>query len=663
MSKNTKNSGPTREQTGPNLAAGAEGGLRPASAVGLALPQPSPRMKADVLKATAALAGRPPCHTCKVRVKVAIFFDGTGNNLDADIGTKEHSNVARLFRSHDPDDEAIATYRAYVPGLGTYFKDIGDPGDEYGLAFGRRGEPRLEWAMQQIDKFLANHPADKIDGLDIALFGFSRGATLARAFALRVQKRCREVGARWVWAQGGFEARLIFMGLFDTVASVGFPASTGGRSLGIGKGWTSLDSGLDSRRRDPANGLETIDEESGLGIAFGERPGADPTPGVIDGHAQWASDLRIPEMALKVVHYTASHEVRNSFPLDCARQGLQYPIAVDERVYPGVHSNVGGGYRPGEGGKSSLPRDMLSLIPLLAMHDAALSAGVPLAPKNDPRSGDDFVVSPELLKRFNAYVALAAAQTSQPSIEGRTLAGMKLYYAWRFKRIRERGGLPRSDGPTIKGEEARYGAEAAQLERDISAAQNNPERLAAQARLKAAEHEYATARSAQYRGSTRGGWGGGAMGHRLARLQKAKDELEKARANFAEADDAHMRLLAKKATLPGSGLLDRLSLYDRHLLKDVQALQNMRRLHPQARLRPHYRGLLDAYEAEFLCQSGLLDHSPDVLALFDHHVHDSLAGFAKDATLPSDPRVVYVGGDDESRYAESQQANRRPTVA
>ena len=42
----------------------------------------------------------------------------------------------------------------------------------------------------------------------------------------------------------------------------------------------------------------------------------------------------------------------------------------------------------------------------------------------------------------------------------------------------------------------------------------------------------------------------------------------------------------------------------------------------------------------------------------DQYVHDSLAGFAKDETLPSDPRCIYVGGDDEYRFAIGTQPTR-----
>ena len=101
-----------------------------------------------------------------------------------------------------------------------------------------------------------------------------------------------------------------------------------------------------------------------------------------------------------------------------------------------------------------------------------------------------------------------------------------------------------------------------------------------------------------------------------------------------------------------------MNVHDKNLLLDVAAVQTVRRMYPTARLRPHYVNLLEAYEAEYVKNKGLLDGEPDVLAFFDRYVHDSLAGFAKDESLPSDPRVVYLGGDSEAQYAmKSENSN------
>ncbi|MFY0526729.1 hypothetical protein ACN28I_27490 [Archangium gephyra] len=74
------------------------------------------------------------------------------------------------------------------------------------------------------------------------------------------------------------------------------------------------------------------------------------------------------------------------------------------------------------------------------------------------------------------------------------------------------------------------------------------------------------------------------------------------------------------------------------------------------KLRPHYKAVLEAYEAEFERKQGL--RNQEIIAFFETYVHDSLAGFAKDATLPSDPRVIYIGGDEKLRYAVNQPAGR-----
>ncbi len=42
-------------------------------------------------------------HTCMptaTTLKIAFFFGGTGNNLEADESTDKHSNVERLFKAH-----------------------------------------------------------------------------------------------------------------------------------------------------------------------------------------------------------------------------------------------------------------------------------------------------------------------------------------------------------------------------------------------------------------------------------------------------------------------------------------------------------------------------------------------------------------------------------
>ena len=231
------------------------------------------------------------------------------------------------------------------------------------------------------------------------------------------------------------------------------------------------------------------------------------------------------------------------------------------------------------------------------------------------------------------------------------LGNIKMLFAWRFKRIRERGAGPRADAATIASQEKSFANDRTKLDQEIATAQREPARLAAQTKLKASETELSNARL-NYSALTSKDWvNQNQMSAALSRMKTAESNLAISRNEFVEADDAHMKLQARKATLPGSGLTNSLSVYDEHLLLDVAALLRMQKTYPNARLRPHYANLLEAYEAEYERNKGLLDAHPEILAFFDNYVHDSLAGFAKDQTLPSDPRVVYVGGDTESQYA------------
>lgn len=102
-----------------------------------------------------------------------------------------------------------------------------------------------------------------------------------------------------------------------------------------------------------------------------------------------------------------------------------------------------------------------------------------------------------------------------------------------------------------------------------------------------------------------------------------------------------------------------LDLYDQQLLQDAKAiraaLDGSSDQAKRGNLRPHYKVLLEAYENEYERDKGLKGEK--VIGFFDNYVHDSLAGFAKDATLPSDPRVVYLGDDEKYQYASSETRN------
>lgn len=361
--------------------------------------------------AAAKRVTRPFCKT----LHITLCFDGTGNNLNNDLlGSKipHPTNIARLFRASIGAGHAGGTghggnrastlldadgvgrgqfFKYYMPGVGTPFAEVGDL--DYtvkGLALGFFGEERINWALMMIidalrrtmdqprlsnaqllaavknmgarlylgedgsqararefSKQLAaiEHPlhialtqphagAPKLLGIKLYVYGFSRGAASARAFVNWLNGLLVTTDSTPSLKVNDLELPLDveYLGLFDTVASVGI---------------------------------------------------ADFMPGA-DGHMGWAdASQALPRSALvkRCLHIVASHEQRVCFPLESIRrEDGTYPDNCVEVVYPGVHSDQGGGYPPGDQGKAIGSGDS-ALLSQIALHDVyadALSHGAPL---------------------------------------------------------------------------------------------------------------------------------------------------------------------------------------------------------------------------------------------------------------------------------------------
>jgi hypothetical protein len=585
--------------------------------------------------------------TCRITLRVTFFFDGTGNNRDADEPTKKNSNVARLFRAHPQNDEGLGLYAFYIPGVATFFPEIGDPGGgATELAMGKGGDQRIQWAMDQLDKVIAAHPPGKtLMALHVNAFGFSRGAAEARAFANRVQKKCTQGQTGWRWKSPDMPVHFGFLGLFDTVASVGLvhTASLTGATW-VAEGWTALDTAL-AKRRDGRYGLGSGLRE----LAFGA-PGADPATGSVgNGHMSWGDEMAIPPVVEKCVHFVAAHEQRNSFPNDSVRVGNRYPDHCEEYVYPGMHSDVGGGYQAGEQGRSLDDSRKLSQLPLLHMHALAIQHGVPLQGIDEilvPEYKAYFQLSPELDKRWNHYMQ-TAGRGGKP-LGQMALAHTRLWYAWRFQRIhaylqaingRPGDTLPNEDA--VRKAEAGFDRQRAAAQSKVDDAHNDPDWAAAKARLNHASALLLRERQRRSQG----------LPNDMAAKQA---DYDAAKADEQVYEDNYHRARATLDAVPGSGAAQGIRAYDLNLIRDVQflraAVKEKGKEHGAQNLRPHYRMLLEAHTAEFDGR-GLTD--PEIIAFFNDYVHDSLAGFAKDLTLPSDPRCYYDGGNELVRYADN----------
>ncbi|MDV4265321.1 T6SS phospholipase effector Tle1-like catalytic domain-containing protein [Acinetobacter seifertii] len=369
-------------------------------------------------------SSKQDCHDV---VNISVFFDGTGNNEDADKKEKKWSNPARLWRNAqtlrdkemaDKNTKISPNYAIYISGVGTRFnaelnifqRAISSFQDHYsllgmgvGLGGARRldyGEDQLNDALKQIltfnaqkvekdvkkyvgekknysfaevDKNLKDHRL--IKKINISVFGFSRGAALARAFTNQFIGQCESNCDGLTYGQGKYPIEFKFLGIFDTVASFGLPATNLSNSL-----------------------------------PFLER------------------DLVVDERVQNCSHYIAGNEVRFAFPVDVIHKDNKLANSNwKEVVYPGVHSDVGGGYEPGGQGVN----DNFARIPLKHMLDDALQAGVKMYSYDELKKGhsevfEQFEIQPDSQKYYDA---VKAATPSQGSVQEQIKGCMKLYYS------------------------------------------------------------------------------------------------------------------------------------------------------------------------------------------------------------------------------------------
>lgn len=289
---------------------------------------------------------------------IVILCDGTGNELGgaitAGISHIRISNVLKLYRIAEKGKKQLVYYSQ---GIGT----IGRPDwlhrskqkllGVVGLATGYGLDDNVLGAY----RFLVENWEE---GDRIFLFGFSRGAWTARVLAgmlhlvgllrpsqanlcdnaLATYKRAAADNAlpiAWHFARviGSRFPTIHFMGCWDTVASVLVPRSD--------RMWVPS--------------LETL-------------PYTKKNPSVATfRHALALDECR---RMFRVAEWAEPQDyIANRF-----RPNLVAPQDIEQRWFPGVHSDVGGGYPETE--------SALSKIPLIWMIDEAVKAGLNITPAN-----------------------------------------------------------------------------------------------------------------------------------------------------------------------------------------------------------------------------------------------------------------------------------------
>lgn len=653
------------------LAHPADASLVP-TATSAAPKAPSAEPKGVDAVLTASRCATPPAIGCQQAITLNLFFDGTGNNLDADTPTAELSNVARLFNAHVDDDEITQVYKRYIPGVGTYFRDIGDPGGTtLGKGAGSYGDARLYWAFYELAKLLrdaearAHNPSNRITQVKIGLIGFSRGAALTRAFANRLEnKYCTESGGSYtlkantysrtdgpgyegsIRLKGGYRISVYFMGIWDTVASVGLASATNNiakdRKPGVqwrnllNNPFSSLMSGMSAQERDLYQ------------LAY-KNNGADPSPAAIsraDGHASWGGEMQITPITKVCHHLVAAHEIRNAFPLDSILIGTALPGkgSMFEAVLPGVHSDIGGGYREGEQGRSNV----LATAALRMMHEAALEAHMPLeifSAMTDPQLKQDFALPGSA--RHTPYQEMQAVKeramqhvAKGNGIGGTILNHMRQYWLYRlsalYQRLLVKQKNQRTDKQTaITSAQKGFSEEKKKLEKDATAKKRA---------YYAKSYEY----QRKYQQDPDGTYNEDPL------PTEQQQELDALKNNWREAQ-------AKVDTAADDGaFLETQEDTDTHLYHDAKKLYEWEKEGQKdgdtvLTMRPHYKAIVDAYTQVFINGKAWKTTDPRY-RFYDNYIHDSLIGFKnQDNTRPSDPRMIYVGQDNKLKYANIQK--------
>lgn len=333
----------------------------------------------------------PACPVCHLKAWISLFFDGTGNHRERDF-PKCHSNVAALYDAHqnNPEEGIIPLY---YEGLGRAFsfreryeetkvygrggvRTVKHEGYEetddrkLGKGFADGITERLEKALFELtDQIERLKGKLNVDEINLAVFGFSRGATEARAFLhwLAAHSKVKKAGNKLTY--DGVPLNVKFLGIFDTVESVG---------------WA----------------------------------GTNKMPELIK--------TKVPAFVEKCTHIVAAHELRAAFPLTQVERDHRCV------VYPGVHADIGGGYEPDEQGRSNQLARIALLQMLDEARGAGLKMmSVGEMKKDDflwrTRYAPSFDVPSVVQKSLNDYIA---AVKPSGAMSQHFQAHMNQYWRW-----------------------------------------------------------------------------------------------------------------------------------------------------------------------------------------------------------------------------------------
>jgi hypothetical protein len=235
----------------------------------------------------------------------------------------------------------------------------------------------------------------EIKRIRVSLFGYDRGGVIARKFANElIGTTCKQKDGKVTY--DGIEVQFDFMGLFDCV-STSYADSIFTKVVAPVLGVV------------PGQGKVASLSIKGLSLFVGLSK-------------QSLGQFDIQKEFKSIVHHVAATELRFYKNLDSPRRSPEH-ANLQEIVYPGSQSDVGGGFAEGEDHKSA----ELARVSARNMLDRAWSAGVPMLPLAKLR-----IVSPMAAREFDYRKTV--------NVNGKELNVNDLFGAYTAM-------LPKSNGP------------------------------------------------------------------------------------------------------------------------------------------------------------------------------------------------------------------------
>jgi hypothetical protein len=261
-------------------------------------------------------------NTIETRNKTADYKKNGGSPTDNNSYNNDWSNVARLWDNYDKN------FGIYIEGIGTEDKE---EDSMLGYAFGTgatgiRGKVRkgCEEIVKKVKNIKNAKKADKIAVLTFDVFGFSRGAAAARNFVHEIGKSKYKATTTTVSHQG-----VTVTARYDSDGTGGIQSEELPKWGHLGLKLQEAGITVDVLK---VRFLGIYDTVSSYSKNFSATP---------NFHND-VEELSLNDIgrAQSVIHFVAENEHRENFDLTNVHVGI-------EKIFPGVHCDVGGAYENG----------------------------------------------------------------------------------------------------------------------------------------------------------------------------------------------------------------------------------------------------------------------------------------------------------------------------